>query len=130
MHSIVHAVTSCHFEVTDASSEEVVLTKILQVILACMKSKASVLLHNQQVCSIVNTCFRIVHQAGIKSELLQRIACHTMHELIRCIFSHFSLIDPSEDSVRNEKVAFFETVLQDFLDKNLRVYYVFGSGYY
>ncbi|KAF8412898.1 hypothetical protein HHK36_000870 [Tetracentron sinense] len=87
VHSVVDAVTSCRFEVTDPTSEEVVLTKILQVLLACMKSKASVLLNNQHVCTIVNTFFRIVHQSGSKGELLQRIARHTMHELVRCIFS-------------------------------------------
>ncbi|KAJ7964556.1 ARF guanine-nucleotide exchange factor GNOM-like [Quillaja saponaria] len=66
MHLIVDAVTSCRFEVTDPASEEVVLMKILQVLLACMKSKASAMLSNQHVCTIVNTCFRIVHQAGTK----------------------------------------------------------------
>ncbi|KAG8373574.1 hypothetical protein BUALT_Bualt11G0038600 [Buddleja alternifolia] len=99
MHSIVDAVTSCRFEVTDPASEEVVLTKILQVLLACMKSKASVMLSNQHVCTIVNTCFRVVHQAGTKGELLQRIARHTMHELVRCIFSHLPHVDNTERSL-------------------------------
>ncbi|GMN41449.1 hypothetical protein TIFTF001_010659 [Ficus carica] len=66
MHVLVDAVTSCRFEVTDPASEEVVLMKILQVFLACMKSKVAVVLSNQHVCTIVNTCFRIVHQAGSK----------------------------------------------------------------
>ncbi|KAI7735181.1 hypothetical protein M8C21_028043 [Ambrosia artemisiifolia] len=88
LHLVVDAVTSCRFEVTDPASEEVVLMKILQVLLACMKSKASVMLSNQHVCTIFNTCFRVVHQAGTKGELLQRMSRHTMHELVRCIFSH------------------------------------------
>lgn len=88
MHAVVEAVTSCRFEVTDPASEEAVLMKILQVLLACMKSRASVVLSNQHVCTIVNTCFRVVHQAGTKGELLQRISRHTMHELVRCIFAH------------------------------------------
>lgn len=88
LHLIVDAVTGCRFEVTDPASEEVVLMKILQVLLACMKNKASVNLSNQHVCNIVNTCFQIVHQASSKGELLQRTARHTMHELIRCIFTH------------------------------------------
>lgn len=96
MHSIVDAVTSCRFEVTDPASEEVVLMKILQVLLACMKSKTSVVLNNQDVCTIVNTCFRVVHQAGTKSELLQRVARHTMHELVRAIFSHLPELDHAE----------------------------------
>ncbi|KAA8522275.1 hypothetical protein F0562_012948 [Nyssa sinensis] len=99
MHLVVDAVTSCRFEVTDPASEEVVLMKILQVLLACMKSKASVMLSNQHVCTIVNTCYRIVHQAGTKGELLQRIARHTMHELVRCIFSHLPDVDITEQSL-------------------------------
>ncbi|XP_059644350.1 ARF guanine-nucleotide exchange factor GNOM-like [Cornus florida] len=99
LHLIVDSVTSCRFEVTDPASEEVVLMKILQVLLACMKSKASVKLSNQHVCNIINTCFRVVHQASSKGELLQRIARHTMHELVRCIFSHLSDIDNTENAV-------------------------------
>ncbi|KAJ1400960.1 Sec7, C-terminal domain superfamily [Sesbania bispinosa] len=101
MHLVVDAVTSCRFEVTDPGSEEVVLMKILQVLLACVKSKASVMLSNQHICTIVNTCFRIVHQAGTKGELLQRIARYTMHELVRCIFSHLQDIDNTEHALVN-----------------------------
>lgn len=88
MHSVVDSVTSCRFEVTDQASEEAVLMKILQVLLACMKSKAAGVLSNQHVCNVVNTCFRVVHQAGSKGELLQRISRQTMHELVRCVFAH------------------------------------------
>ncbi|KAG9447060.1 hypothetical protein H6P81_013188 [Aristolochia fimbriata] len=105
MHLVVDAVTSCRFEVTDPASEEVVLMKILQVLLACMKSKASIVLNNQHVCTIVNTCFRIVHQAGTKGELLQRIARHTMHELVRCIFSHLPDINETKHPAINGSTA-------------------------
>lgn len=101
MHLVVDAVTSCRFEVTDPACEEVVLMKILQVLLACMKSKASVMLSNQHVCTIVNTCFRVVHQAGSKGELLQRMARYTMHELVRCIFSHLPDVGNSENAYFN-----------------------------
>ncbi|CAO2829540.1 unnamed protein product [Amaranthus hypochondriacus] len=103
MHLVVDSVTSCRFEVTDPASEEVVLTKILQVLLACMKSKASVVLSNQHVCTVFNTCFRIVHQATTKGELLQTMAAHTMRELVRCIFLHLPQVDVEsmENSVNN-----------------------------
>ncbi|GAV77584.1 Sec7 domain-containing protein/Sec7_N domain-containing protein [Cephalotus follicularis] len=107
MHLIVDAVTSCRFEVTDPASEEVVLMKILQVLLACMKSKAAGKLSNQHVCNIVDTCFRVVHQAGSKSELLQRIARHTMHELVRCIFSRLSDFSNPELDLANGSRAYF-----------------------
>ncbi|KAJ4835386.1 hypothetical protein Tsubulata_010547 [Turnera subulata] len=101
MHLIVDAVTSCRFEVTDSASEEVVLMKILQVLLACMKSKASVKLSNQHVCNVVTTCFRLVHQASSKGELLQRIARHTMHEVVRCIFARLPDIKNNQLTLAN-----------------------------
>ncbi|KAJ8445497.1 hypothetical protein Cgig2_031310 [Carnegiea gigantea] len=82
------------FEVTDPASEEVVLTKILQVLLACMRSKASVVLSNQHVCTIVNT-------STTKGELLQRMAAHTMRELIRCIFSHLPEVENVDQAFVN-----------------------------
>jgi len=60
-----------------------------------MKSVAGALLSNRDVCTVVNTCFRVVHQAGSKGELLQRTARHTMHELVRAIFSHLSSLSPA-----------------------------------
>ncbi|KAF6149676.1 hypothetical protein GIB67_017409 [Kingdonia uniflora] len=65
MHLVVDVMTSCRLEVTDPASE-VVLMKILQVLLACMKSKVAIVLSNQHVCTIVDTCFRVVHQVGTK----------------------------------------------------------------
>ncbi|CAI8608390.1 unnamed protein product [Vicia faba] len=64
---VVDAVTSCRFEVTYSSFEE-------DVLIMCMKSKVAVILSNQHVSTIVNTCFRIVHQAGSKCESLLQIS--------------------------------------------------------
>ncbi|XP_039130653.1 ARF guanine-nucleotide exchange factor GNOM [Dioscorea cayenensis subsp. rotundata] len=94
---VVDAVTSCRFEVTDPASEEAVLMKILQVLLAAMRSPVAISLSNQHVCTVVNTCFRVVHQAGTKGELLQRVSRHTMHELVRCIFSLLPYVAESTD---------------------------------
>lgn len=110
MHLVVDAVTSCRFEVTDPASEEVVLMKILQVLLACVKSKASVVLSNQHICTIVTTCFRIVHQAGTKGELLQRIARYTMHELVRCIFSHLQQVGNTDHALLKGSTALTQEV--------------------
>lgn len=115
LHLIVDAVTSCRFEVTDPASEEVILMKILQVLLACMKNKASIKLSNQHVCNIVNTCFQIVHQAGSKGELLQRTARHTMHELIRCIFMHLpDVCNSQQESTHGDRSHVGDEVSQDF----------------
>ncbi|XP_072971675.1 ARF guanine-nucleotide exchange factor GNOM-like isoform X2 [Typha angustifolia] len=103
MHAVVDAVTSCRFEVTDPASEEAVLMKILHVLLACIRSRAAAVLSNRHVCTIVNTCFRVVQQAGTKGELLQRISRHTMQELIRCIFSR--LPDMADSTIEEPSLA-------------------------
>ncbi|KAK8957013.1 ARF guanine-nucleotide exchange factor GNOM [Platanthera zijinensis] len=108
MHAVVDAVTGCRFEVTDPASEEAVLMKILQLLLACMRCRASRVLSNQHVCTIVNTCFRVVHQARSKGELLQRISRHTMHELVRCIFLHLpQAIETTDILSSNAEIAGF-----------------------
>ncbi|KMZ60859.1 SEC7-like guanine nucleotide exchange family protein [Zostera marina] len=116
MHLIVDSVTSCRFDVTDASEEAEILM-ILQVLLSCMKNKASVLLSNQHVSIIVKTCFRVVCQADNKGELLQKISRNTIHELIRCIFLHLQNVEAqllpndassvkSEDDLPNNDISF------------------------
>lgn len=58
-----------------------------------MKSRAGAVLSNRDVCTVLNTTFRVVHQAGSKGELLQRTARHSMHELVRAVFSHLSSLE-------------------------------------
>lgn len=58
-----------------------------------MKSRAGAVLSNRDVCTVLNTTFRVVHQAGSKGELLQRTARHSMHELVRAVFSHLSTLE-------------------------------------
>lgn len=60
-----------------------------------MKSRAGAALSDRDVCIIVNTTFRVVHQAGSKGELLQRTARYTMHELVRAVFSHLPSLKPT-----------------------------------
>ncbi|KAL6602869.1 hypothetical protein ACP70R_043230 [Stipagrostis hirtigluma subsp. patula] len=87
MGAVVDAVTGCRFEVTDPASEEAVLVRVLQVLLACVRGRAAHALANRHVCAIVSTCFRVVQQAGTKGELLQRVSRQTMQEVVRCIFA-------------------------------------------
>ncbi|KAK2978246.1 hypothetical protein RJ640_024279 [Escallonia rubra] len=83
----VTAITGCRLEKTDPASEDAIMMRILQVLAAIMRHRASVLLTDQAVCTIVNTCFQVVQQSASRSDLLQRNARYTMHELIQVIFS-------------------------------------------
>jgi brefeldin A-resistance guanine nucleotide exchange factor 1 len=103
MGAVVEAVTGCRFEVTDPASEEAVLARVLQVLLACVRGRAAPALANRHVCAIVSTCFRVVQQAGTKGELLQRVSRQTMQEVIRCIFAR--LADVGVTAIANDKVG-------------------------
>eukprot|EP00850_Spirogloea_muscicola_P004010 SM000017S02750 [mRNA] locus=s17:5236:10862:- [translate_table: standard] len=105
VHAVIDAVTGCRFEVTDPASEEVVLMKILQVLLACLQCEAGALLTDRDVCNVVNTCFRVVHQAAAKGELLQQMACHTMQEMVRTLFARLPDLSPSALEDDNEAAA-------------------------
>jgi golgi-specific brefeldin A-resistance guanine nucleotide exchange factor 1 len=93
LREVVDAVASCRFEAgTEPAAEEAVLMRMLQALLAGLRAPAAPALGDQHVCTAVNTCFRVVHQAAAKGELLQRFSRHVMHELIRCIFARLPQI--------------------------------------
>jgi brefeldin A-resistance guanine nucleotide exchange factor 1 len=105
MSAVVEAVTACRFEVTDLASEEAVLARVLQVLLACVRARAAPALSNRHVCDIVSTCFRVVQQDATKGELLQRISRHTMHEVVRCVFARLPDIDAT--TAQDQQVGIF-----------------------
>ncbi|KAL3532432.1 hypothetical protein ACH5RR_005953 [Cinchona calisaya] len=86
MNAVVIAITACRLEKTDPISEEAVMMKILHILTAVMRHKASVLLTDHAVCTLVNTCFQVVQQSAHRSDLLQRSARYTMQELIQIIY--------------------------------------------
>lgn len=84
------------FEVRDVLSEELVLMRILNVLLAALQCPAAPLLSDRAVCTVVNTCFRVLHQSAAKGELLQRMAAHVMREMIRTIFARLPALAAAE----------------------------------
>ncbi|CAB4288468.1 unnamed protein product [Prunus armeniaca] len=93
INTVVTAITTCRLERTDPVSEDAVMMNILQVLTGIMNHRASVLLTDQAVCTIVNTCFQVVQQSSSRGDLLQRCARYTMHELIQIIFSRLPEIN-------------------------------------
>ncbi|KAL6893622.1 hypothetical protein ACP4OV_007720 [Aristida adscensionis] len=97
LREVVDAVASCRFEAgAEPAAEEAVLMRMLQALLACLRAPAAAALGDQHVCTAVNTCFRVVHQAGAKGELLQRFSRHAMHELVRCVFARLPQITTAD----------------------------------
>ncbi|KAL2462256.1 ARF guanine-nucleotide exchange factor GNL2 [Abeliophyllum distichum] len=93
INSAVTAVTGCRLERTNLVSEEAVMMRILQLLTAIMRHRASVLLTDHAACTIVNTCFQVVQQSASRGDLLQRSARYTMHELIQIIYTRLPDIE-------------------------------------
>lgn len=55
----VTAVTGCRLEKTDPVSEDAVMMRILLVLSAIMRHRASCLLTDHGVCTLVNSCFQV-----------------------------------------------------------------------
>ncbi|KAJ4846390.1 Nucleolar GTP-binding protein 2 [Turnera subulata] len=95
INSIVVGITSCRLERTDPSFEEGVMLRILQALAATMIHRACFLLTDSAACTLVNTCFQVVQQAGSFSDMLRRGARLLMTEITMVIFARLS-----EDVVR------------------------------
>ncbi|CAL5397059.1 unnamed protein product [Camellia sinensis] len=93
MNAAVTAITGCRLERTAPVSEDAVMMRILQVLAAIMKHRASVLLTDHAVCTVVNTCFQVVQQSASRGDLLQRSGRYAMHELIQTIFTRLPDIE-------------------------------------
>ncbi|KAL8528604.1 hypothetical protein ACS0TY_006155 [Phlomoides rotata] len=89
--SAVTAITGCHLEKTNPVAEDDVMMRILHILTAIMRHRASVLLTGQSVCIVLNTCFQVVRQSVNRGNLLQRTARYTMHELVQIIYSNVFL---------------------------------------
>ena len=86
MHAVADAVTLCRFEATDPDHDDVVLSKILHVLLECMRCPTGRLLSDDDVCNIVQACYRIGHQSGKESALLRNLSRHVLREIVHETF--------------------------------------------
>ncbi|XP_052236199.1 Golgi-specific brefeldin A-resistance guanine nucleotide exchange factor 1-like [Dreissena polymorpha] len=84
--NIADAVTHARFVGTDPGSDEVVLMKILHVLRTLLLCPAGVLLTNESVCEIMQSCFRICFEMRL-SELLRRSAEHTLMDMVQLLFT-------------------------------------------
>ncbi|GIY68324.1 golgi-specific brefeldin A-resistance guanine nucleotide exchange factor 1 [Caerostris extrusa] len=84
--NIADAVTHARFMGTDSSSDEVVLMKILHVLRLLFINTLGVLLTNESVCEIMQSCFRFCFETRL-SELLRRSAEHALMDMVQLLFS-------------------------------------------
>eukprot|EP01122_Echinamoeba_exundans_P009392 TRINITY_DN3314_c0_g1_i1.p1 TRINITY_DN3314_c0_g1~~TRINITY_DN3314_c0_g1_i1.p1 ORF type:complete len:1532 (-),score=259.60 TRINITY_DN3314_c0_g1_i1:126-4721(-) len=79
------AVTHCRFEGTDPETDEVVLTKILNVLRKAVQVEAGALLSDQLVYDMVQTCFKMSIQMHL-SVLLRKSAELALMEIVQHVF--------------------------------------------
>ncbi|XP_012936931.1 Golgi-specific brefeldin A-resistance guanine nucleotide exchange factor 1 [Aplysia californica] len=84
--NIADAVTHARFVGTDPSSDEVILMKILYVLRTLLLCRAGVLLTNESVCEIMQSCFRICFEMKL-SELLRKSAENTLRDMVQLLFT-------------------------------------------
>ncbi|ESO85819.1 hypothetical protein LOTGIDRAFT_130403 [Lottia gigantea] len=84
--NIADAVTHARFVGTDPSTDEVVLMKILYVLRTLLLCPAGVLLTNESVCEIMQSCFRICFEMRL-SEFLRKSAEHTLMDMVQLLFT-------------------------------------------
>jgi brefeldin A-resistance guanine nucleotide exchange factor 1 len=93
---VCRIVTRCRFERTDHSGDEVVLVRILQVLLDCLRCPAGTLLSDQNVWDMVQSCYTIGRQARL-SELLKRTAEHVLMQVTLTLFARFSQLQAAQE---------------------------------
>ena len=100
MHAVADAVTLCRFEATDPDHDDVVLSKILHVLLECMRCPTGRLLSDDDVCNIVQACYRIGHQSGKESALLRNLSRHVLREIVHETFRGLPALPRSRRDTR------------------------------
>lgn len=67
---VVTSILQCKFEGTDSEMNELVLMKILNTLLACLKVPAGQLLTNNLIYEMIQTCFKLSIQMKLSSTCL------------------------------------------------------------
>ena len=70
----------------DASTDEIVLMKIMEVLRLLFTSPVGLLLTNESVCEIMQSTFRICFENRL-TELLRKTAEHSLNEMIQLLFT-------------------------------------------
>nr|VWO98738.1 PUM-HD domain-containing protein [Ganoderma boninense] len=95
------SLSSCKFEASDSSGDEVVLLKIMTVISDAMCGSIGRTLGDIEICEMLETVLTTSCQMRL-SEILRRSAEGTLHQLVRTVFARLHELDPEAEE---QKVA-------------------------
>ncbi|XP_065568186.1 Golgi-specific brefeldin A-resistance guanine nucleotide exchange factor 1-like [Artemia franciscana] len=83
--SIAFSLSHAKFSGTDSSNDEVVLMKILEVLRDIFLSPCGILLSNDNICEIVQSCFKLCFEERV-TDLLRRGAESILENLVQFLF--------------------------------------------
>ncbi len=116
--SIADAVTHARFVGTDLASDEVVLTKILQVLRTLLLVPVGNMLSNEAVCELMQSSFRISCEPRL-SELLRRTAEQTLFDMVHKLFSRLAELKVGRGTAAAAAAALMPTLTTDTTDSPL-----------
>ncbi|KAI0361936.1 Sec7-domain-containing protein [Trametes cingulata] len=90
------ALSSCKFEASDSSGDEVTLLKIMSVIQDALCGSVGRMLGDIEVCEMLETVLTTSCQMRL-SEILRRSAEGTLHQLVRTVFARLYDLDPEAE---------------------------------
>ncbi|KAI0721619.1 Sec7-domain-containing protein [Cerioporus squamosus] len=90
------ALSSCKFEASDSSGDEVVLLKIMTIIHDAMCGSVGMMLGDIEICELLETVLTTSCQMRL-SEILRRSAEETLHQLVRTAFARLHDFDPEAE---------------------------------
>ncbi|KAH9946245.1 Sec7-domain-containing protein [Epithele typhae] len=90
------ALSSCKFEASDSSGDEVVLLKIMTIISDAMCGSTGPTLGDVEICEMLETVLTTSCQMRL-SEILRRSAENTLHQLVRVAFASLHGLHPETE---------------------------------
>lgn len=104
------SLSSCKFEASDSSGDEVVILKIMTIIQDAMSGSIGTVLGDIEICEMLETVLttscqmrlsgeyvwlmRVPHTSYIATEILRRSAEGTLHQLVKIAFTRLNDLDP------------------------------------
>ncbi|EJF65717.1 Sec7-domain-containing protein [Dichomitus squalens LYAD-421 SS1] len=102
------ALSSCKFEASDSSGDEVVLLKIMTVINDAMCGDAGRTLGDIEICEMLETVLTTSCQMRL-SEVLRRSAEETLHQLVRAVFARLHELNPEAEEQKLDDTGDLES---------------------
>lgn len=109
---IISSLTHCRFEAADQNSDDAVLLKVLRLLERIIESPLSVLLPNDVVTEVVQTCLSLGCNKK-RSEVLRRAAEMSMDSITVEIFSKLKDIEPEPEHGDDLQTNFSDTKLPE-----------------